>query len=62
MLHHAEDGKGNRRVFVDGVEYKSVLWADDGVGKICYAPEPYEIDGDEIRTQEITGVVLVEFV
>lgn len=62
MLHHTEDGKGNRRVFVDGVEYKSVLWADEDVGKICYAPEPYEIDGDEIRTKEVAGHVQVEFI
>jgi len=61
-FHHWNDGRGKRRVFVNGNEVLNVRWADTKQGIVVYAPRPYKVkrpEGDEVYTRRLRGVVTV---
>lgn len=62
-FHSASDGRGPRRVLVNGNEIPHVLWCDTGKGLVCFAPQPARIKrpgGDELYTRVLKGSVVVE--
>lgn len=61
-FHHASDGRGKRRVFVNGNEIERVLWCDTSRGIAVFYPYPYRIkrSGDEVYTRRVRGSVTVE--
>ena len=64
MFHSVNDGKGNRRVYVNGNEVNRVLWANVEQGLVCFHPYPYRIDKrkGEVKTRLLRGEVNVEFI
>ena len=64
MFHSANDGKGCRRVLVNGNEVNRVLWANVEQGLVCFHPYPYRIDKrkGEVKTRLLRGEVKVEFI
>ena len=61
-FHHFNDGRGKRRVYVNGNEIERVVWCDTSQGIAVFSPYPYRIKhtGDEIYTRRVRGVVTVE--
>lgn len=61
MVHTPGDGRGRRRVFVDGVEVRHVVFADVENGVIRYHDSPPVIDrsGESIVEHEMRGRVEV---
>ncbi|MDD0985794.1 hypothetical protein [Pseudomonas shahriarae] len=62
-FHHFEDGRGRRRVFVNGNEVSHVKWCDTDKGIAIYCPLPLRLkrpSSDEVYTRRLTGVVTVE--
>ena len=61
-FHHFNDGRGKRRVFVNGNEIERVIWCDTSQGIAVFSPYPYRIKhpGDEVYTRRVRGVVTVE--
>lgn len=64
MFHSANDGKGRRKVLVNGNEVKRVVWANEEKGLVCCYRYPYQIDRrkDEVKTMLLRGDVKVEFI
>ncbi len=64
MFHSANDGKGRRKVLVNGNEVKRVVWANEEQGLACIYRYPYQIDRrkDEVKTMLLRGDVKVEFI
>ncbi|HFG4486367.1 hypothetical protein [Acinetobacter baumannii] len=64
MFHSVSDGKGKRRVFVNGNAVKRVLWANVEQGLVCFYPYPYRINNrkNEVQTMLLRGQVTVEFI
>lgn len=62
MFHSANDGKGNRQVYVNGNPIKRVLWANEEQGLVCYFPYPLKINRRKanIYTRLLKGKVRVE--
>lgn len=61
-FHHWNDNRGVRRVFVNGNEIQSVIWADTKRGVIEYMPEPvrvHKVRRDELYTRKLRGRVEV---
>lgn len=60
-IQHPGDGRGPRRVYVNGNEISNVLWADVAAGVIAYAPQPVRLHRlrDEIYTRKLRGVITV---
>jgi hypothetical protein len=71
-FHHTNDGRGLRRVYVNGLEvgmggeiFGLCIWADTRKGLVQWAPLPTRIkkpEGDEVYTRLLRGHVTVEFV
>ncbi len=61
-FHRNSDGRGRRRVLVNGNQVDWVLWADTRRGLVCYAPQPVKAkrNSDEIYTRLLRGQVTVE--
>lgn len=62
-FHRHADGRGPRRVFVNGNQLDNVLWCDTAAGVCVYAPRPFKVRRparDEIYTRRLRGVVTVE--
>lgn len=61
-IHSPFDGRGRRRVFVNGNEVNWAIWADTQRGLVCYAPRPFKMkrNSDEIYTRMLRGQVTVE--
>ncbi|MCE6007578.1 hypothetical protein [Acinetobacter soli] len=64
MYHSANDGKGNRRIYVNGNLVTNVLWANEQRGLVCYSPYPFKINKrkGEIYTRLLRGNVRVEMI
>lgn len=61
-FHHAGDGRGARRVFVNGIEVQRAIWCDTAAGVCVYAPMPIKPKRparEEIYTRRLRGVVTV---
>ncbi|WP_336654253.1 hypothetical protein [Leclercia adecarboxylata] len=64
-FHCVGDGRGKRRVFVNGNELKSCIWADVKRGIACIHPHPlriYKRKRDEIYSRKLRGVITIEFI
>lgn len=60
-FHHPKDGRGQRRVTVNGNEVKFVLWADVKRGVVCYCPQPLRMTRNgEVYTRTLRGSVVIE--
>lgn len=62
-FHRHADGRGARRVFVNGSQVENVLWCDTAAGVCVYAPRPVKVkrpEREEIYTRRLRGVVTVE--
>ncbi|MGY4528013.1 hypothetical protein ACVWZT_004827 [Pseudomonas sp. TE21394] len=62
-FHSHADGRGSRRVFVNGNPVDNVLWCDTAAGVCVYAPRPAKVkrpEREEIYTRRLRGVVTVE--
>ncbi len=64
MFHSVNDGKGDRRVFVNGNEVKRVRWANVEHGIVCFHPYPYRMNNRkrELYTRLLRGNVRVEMI
>lgn len=63
-FHHFSDGRGSRRVFVNGNEIKQVIWADVDRGVLLHHPLPLRLHKrkhDEIYSRKLKGAITVEF-
>lgn len=61
-VHFVGDGKGRRKVTLDGEEVQWVTYADTAKGIVVYAPHPIEVKANgDVRTRTLRGVVAVEF-
>ncbi|MDC3739656.1 hypothetical protein KDL21_01295 [Pseudomonas syringae pv. syringae] len=61
-FHSVGDGRGLRRVFVNGNEIDNVLWCDTAVGIAVYAPKPVRAKRparEEVYTRRLRGQVSV---
>ncbi|MEE4341457.1 hypothetical protein V2J66_07510 [Pseudomonas alliivorans] len=61
-FHSAGDGRGYRRVFVNGNEITQVLWCDTEAGVVVFAPQPMRVKRtarDEVYTRRLRGRVTV---
>ncbi|ENM3904709.1 hypothetical protein EFU53_003287 [Vibrio cholerae] len=63
-IHHRSDGRGKRKIFVNGNEVHCCVWADTAKGIVKYYPHPVRVKKgtDEIYTRTLKGVVTVEFI
>lgn len=64
-FHHFEDGRGRRRVFVNGYEVQRVRWCDTTRGIAIYCPlplRPKKPGCDEVYTRRLVGTVAIEWV
>lgn len=62
-FHRHADGRGHRRVFVNGNQIDNVLWCDTAAGVCVYAPRPVKVKRpgrEEIYTRQLRGIVTVE--
>lgn len=61
-FHHHNDGRGIRRVYVNGNEVDCVIWCDTARGIAVFAPRPFRANraGDEVYTRRMRGSVTVE--
>ncbi len=66
MFHSAKDGKGFRRVYVNGNRIDRVAWANEEQGLVCFMPHIRLTKKDrrkgEIYTRLLRGNVRVEFI
>ena len=66
MFHSAKDGKGFRRVYVNGNRIDRVAWANEEQGLVCFMPKrrmtKRDIRKGEIYTRLLRGNVRVEFI
>lgn len=61
-FHHHNDGRGKRRVYVNGNEVECVIWCETSQGIAVFAPRPfrsYRASG-EVYTRRLRGSVIVE--
>lgn len=67
-IHFAEDGRGLRNVYLDGVLVKYAVWANTKLGVVIVAKTDengglvYDIALDEILCETLSGEVTVEFI
>ncbi len=61
-FHHFNDGRGRRRIYVNGNEIERVVWCDTSQGIAVFCPHPIRISraGDEVYTRRLRGAVTVE--
>jgi hypothetical protein len=60
-VHTPDDGRGKRTVFLDGVELRQVIHADELAGVVEYCEMPIRIAGGHVVTTRRTGNVVVKF-
>ncbi|UZS65585.1 hypothetical protein [Pseudomonas syringae] len=61
-FHSAGDGRGIRRVFVNGNEIENVLWCNTAIGIVVFAPSPVRAKRparEEVYTRRLRGNVTV---
>ena len=61
-FHSANDGRGYRRVFVNGNEITQVLWCDTAAGVVVFVPQPMRVKRtarDKAYTRRLRGRVTV---
>ncbi len=61
-FHYVGDGRGRRRVFVNGNEIKNVVWADITHGTLLYHPFPFRQHKnirDEVYARRLRGRIEV---
>lgn len=64
-FHYVGDGRGKRKVLVNGNEIKRCVWADVKRGVACFHPHPlrtHKRKRDEVYTRKLRGVITVEFI
>ncbi|ECH2877677.1 hypothetical protein GFV06_09680 [Salmonella enterica] len=64
-FHCVGDGRGRRRVFVNGNEVKSCVWADVKRGVACIHPHPLRIHKrkrSEVYSRKLRGEIIIEFI
>ena len=61
-VHTPDDGRGMRRVYVDGVEVRPVVYADTRAGFVRCYHDPIRLDRkrEVARTYKVRGEVVVE--
>jgi hypothetical protein len=61
-FHHCTDGRGSRRVYVNGNEIERVVWCDTNRGIVVFYPYPYRINRGlgEVYTRRLRGSVTVK--
>lgn len=61
-FHHFNDGRGRRRVYVNGNEVERVVWCDTSHGIVVFYPYPYRVNqgGTQVFTRRLRGSVTVE--
>lgn len=59
-VHTPRDGRGPRRVLLDGREIRNVIYADTERGIVRFHEEPLCVVGEEIVSRELKGKVEVE--
>lgn len=60
-IHTPDDGRGQRKVFVNGNEIDGVNYADTKLGFVIYSPRPYRMakGKDYVYTRKLRGTVTV---
>jgi len=62
-IHTWDDGRGHRRVFVDGKEMNRVRKADTKRGRVWYVPYPVRVNAKFEAVEKVRkGKVTVEFI
>lgn len=61
-IHTPGDGRGRRRVLVDGREVKRVVYADTVTGEVRHFEDPIRLEGNEPVVHTLHGQVEVEFI
>lgn len=61
-IHTPADGRGRRRVSVDGRPVKRVFYADTVRGEVRHFEDPIRLVGDEPVVHSLHGKVEVEFI
>lgn len=61
-FHSCNDGRGQRRVYVNGNEIHRVVWCDTRLGIAVFMPYPYKANrrSGTVLTRRLKGVVTVE--
>lgn len=60
-FHHFNDGRGKRRVYVNGNEIERVIWCDTALGIAVFCPLPLRTNRrrDQVYTRRLRGTVTV---
>lgn len=63
-IHHADDGRGHRKAFIDGREIPEAIYADTKRGYVVSAMLPLRVDKHKKRvlTKRTWGKVEIVFV
>ena len=63
-IHTVDDGRGYRKVFVNGNYIPETTYADTKKGVVYFAPSPVRVmrRKQEIYQRKLTGTVTVEFI
>ncbi|WP_099475413.1 hypothetical protein [Stenotrophomonas maltophilia] len=61
-VHTPGDGRGRRRVLVDGREVKRAVYANTVTGEVRQLEDPIRIEGNEPAVHTVHGRVEVEFI
>ena len=64
-IHMPYDGRGNRRIFVNGNEVRNVFYANEKKGIVKFYPRPLRVkkpEGDEAYSRTLKGSVKVDFI
>lgn len=48
-IHHISDGRGKRKVFVNGNEIRYVIYADTKKGIVKYHPHPVRLKKERMK-------------
>ncbi|KAA8692029.1 hypothetical protein F4W67_23570 [Pseudomonas caricapapayae] len=61
-FHSCNDGRGARRVYVNGNEINRVAWCDTRMGIAVFIPYPYKMNraSGALVTRRLKGTVTVE--
>lgn len=57
-FHYVGDGRGRRRVYINGNQINHVVWADIGKGVLLFHPHPFRRHKnrrDEIYSRKLRG-------
>ena len=58
-IHRVGDGRGNRRIFIDGQEMKNVIYANVKTGDVTFFPKPMRVEFGEVFCCTLRGRVKV---